>query len=117
RRASDQRRQVPAAAETQRQADKMTDPSRSRLSTVAIIAVTVVCAACDIDLFGNDRRSVVGPYGLFVGEGKYYLVLDKFENGCGILGGSVRQIGWNDRIILVEQETCGGNGARSGWMV
>ena len=87
------------------------------LSRIVILVVIVTVPACDIDLFGNDRRSVVGPYGLFVGEGTYYLVLDKFEPPCGILGGSVQQIGWNDRVILVQQKTCGGRGGRSGWVV
>ena len=92
--------------------------SRRILAGIAVIALVATLAACDIDLFGNDRRSIVGPYGLFVVEGgKYYLVLDKFQDGCGILGGSVRQIGWSDQVILVDQETCGGRGASSGWVV
>ncbi len=38
--------------------------------------------------------------------GRYYVVRERLEDGCGITNGDVRRIGWNDRVILVEQETC-----------
>jgi hypothetical protein len=84
-----------------------------------VVALVMAVAACDIDPFGFDRRTIVGPYGLFVGEGKFYLILDKWENNrpCGILDGSVTELGWNDQVILVNQETRSCGGKPSGWMV
>lgn len=82
-----------------------------------IVAAIVALTACDIDLFGNGRRAIAGPYGLFIREGKFYVVLDKWENNrpCGILEGSVTELGWNDLLIVANQETC--SGKPSGWMV
>jgi len=87
------------------------------LLRVLVVGLVFLQAACDIDLFGNDRRAIVGPYGLFLGEGKFYLILDKWDNKqpCGILEGSVTELGWNDEVILANQQTC--SGKPSGWMV
>lgn len=67
---------------------------------------------CDVNLFGNDRQPLGEPYGIFVGEGKFYLVLDHFESGCGLLGEAIDQIGWSDAVILVQLEPCVGSGRR-----
>jgi hypothetical protein len=92
-------------------------PYRRLVLCVVVVGAVVALVACDIDLFGNDRRTIAGPYGLFVGETKFYLILDKWENNrpCGILEGSVTELGWNDQVILANQETC--SGKPSGWMV
>jgi len=89
------------------------------LIALAMAVCLITSAACDVDLFGNDFRHVIGPYRLYVWEGgKFALVTETTgEAGCGVLGGTVRQIGWNANVILAEQETCGARGARSGWMV
>ena len=87
------------------------------LATGATLILALCLAACDVDLFGNDRQPLVGPYGVFVGEGKYYLVLDRFQAGCGLLGDAIHQIGWNERVILVQLEPCVGDGPPSGWRV
>jgi len=87
------------------------------LATGATLILALCLAACDVDLFGNDRQPLVGPYGVFVGEGKYYLVLDRFQAGCGLLGAAIHQIGWNERVILVQLEPCVGDGPPSGWRV
>src|SRR4030095_156845 len=95
---------------------------KGRFRSVVALAISVcavVSTACDVDLFGNDFRRVAGPYRLYVWEGgKFALVTETTgEAGCGVLGGTVRQIGWNANVILADRETCGGRGARSGWMV
>ena len=91
-------------------------PTISRASLIAALALLL--AACDVDLFGNDRQPLVGPYGIFVGETKFYLVLDHFEGGCGLLGDAIYQIGWSDAVILVQLEPCGGKkGPPAGWRV
>src|SRR4029450_3817366 len=95
----------------------MTSRSQGLLPTIALLAFAISIAACDVDLFGNDRRSIVGPYGLFVGEGSYWVVLDGPSSNREVLGGTVRQIGWNEKVILFEQETCGGVCPLSGWLV
>jgi hypothetical protein len=84
-----------------------------------VLLLVLGLAACDVDLFGNDRRPLIGPYGIFVGEGKFYLVLDQYRAPCGgLLDAAVYQIGWNDATILVQVEPCGGaNGPPSGWRV
>ena len=81
------------------------------------VVFALVLSACDVDLFGNDRQPLVGPYGIFVGEGKFYLVLDRFDSGCGLLGDAIHRIGWNQDVILIEVEPCVGNGTPSDWRV
>ena len=90
-------------------------PTVTHAGLVAVLAVLLT--ACDVDLFGNDRQPLVGPYGIFVGEGKFYLVLDHFESGCGLLGEAIYQIGWSDAVILAQLEPCVGEGPPSGWRV
>lgn len=82
-----------------------------------VLLLAAGLAACDLDLFGNDRRPLVGPYGLFVGEGKYFLVLDRYRGPCGgLLDDAVYQIGWNEKNILVQVEPCSAADAPpSGW--
>ena len=88
---------------------------------MAVVALCSVVTACDIDLFGSNRRTIVGPYGLYNGEERFWVVLDAPHGGDlgdrESLGGQVRQIGWNDQEILFEQEICGGPCPRAGWLV
>lgn len=86
---------------------------------ILIVWLASVCgSACDVDLFGFDQRKLVGPYCLHVFEGGRYSVDTKESpDGCGVLGGRVLRIGWTDDFILAEQETCGGRGGRSGWVL
>jgi hypothetical protein len=91
--------------------------AHSWLYTIGVATLVVAVAGCDVDVFGLDARPVVGEYKLLVWEGGKYSLIRDTRDGCGVLGGTVSQIGWNDRVILAEQETCGGKGARSGWMV
>jgi hypothetical protein len=89
-----------------------------RAATLALFLVSGLSLSCDIDLFGFDERTVAGPYSLHVWEGgDYTLETTGPRDGCGVLGGRVRRIGWSSELILAEQETCGGRGARSGWVV
>jgi hypothetical protein len=99
------------------EADGRRMSGRGALFCCLIGVVLIALAACDIDVFGNDRRTVAGPYGLFVADGKFYLIFDKWDNlrPCGILEGSITELGWNDQIILAKQDTC--SGKPSGWMV
>lgn len=96
---------------------------RRCLSAVTFVALCSVLAVCDVDLFGSNRRTIVGPYGLYNGEETFYVVLDgpRFAGGSlgnrESLGGQVRQIGWNNEVILFEQETCGGDCPRAGWLM
>jgi hypothetical protein len=91
---------------------------RFRSAVALAMAVCLIgSAACDVDLFGTDAQPMVGPYKLMVWEGgKYSLVTDK-RDSCGVLEGHVLRIGWNERVILAEQETCSAEKDRSGWMV
>jgi len=82
-----------------------------------VAALVLILAACDVDLFGVDRQSLVGPYGIYVAEGKFYLVLDSVENVCGLVDGAISQIGWSDAVILVQVEPCVEKGPPSGWRV
>ncbi len=91
--------------------------SRARFTTVCVAILYLTLAGCDVDLFGTDAHPVIGPYKLLVWEGGKYSLITDVRDGCGVLGGTVTRIGWNDRVILAEQETCGAWGARSGWMV
>jgi len=86
---------------------------RVLVGALAVVAV----AACDIDLFGFDRRAMVGPDGLYVGETQFYVILDKWDNlrPCAILEGRVTELGWNDKVILANQQTC--SGKPSEWVV
>jgi hypothetical protein len=94
-------------------------PSVRRTARFAgLLVLAVLTCDCDIDLFGLDERPVAGAYRLHVWEGgRYTLETPGPRDGCGVLGGWVRRIGWSDQLILAEQETCGGKGARSGWVV
>ncbi len=90
----------------------------AKLSAVTLIAFCVVSAACDVDLFGSNRRTIVGPYGLYNGEETYVVVLDEPNANRDSLGGQVRYIGWNNEVILFQQETwCGDGCPGSGWLV
>ena len=97
---------------------------RSTLCVVvaAVVAVSVCgIGACTGIVIGisYDRRTIVGPYGLVVGDGKFYLILDQWESNqpCGILDGAVTELGWNDQVIVVNQETGSCGGKPSGWMI
>jgi hypothetical protein len=85
----------------------------------AIFATTLalLLGACDVDLFGTDRQPLVGRYGIYVAEGKFYLVLDNHENICGLVDGAIHKIGWSDAVILVQVEPCVEKGPPSGWRV
>jgi len=91
--------------------------ARLWLSAFVLATLAVILAGCDVDVFGLDARPIVGDYKLLVWEGGKYSLIRDTRDGCGVLGGTIRRIGWNDRVILAEQETCDGEGARSGWMV
>ncbi len=90
---------------------------RTHISTAVLVALCNISAACDVDLFGSNRRAIVGPYGLYNGEDTFWVVLDEPGTNRDSLGGQVSQIGWNDQVILFEQETCGGSCPRSGWLL
>ena len=87
---------------------------------VSLVIAAIPLCACDIDLFGFDQRRLAGPFWLHVWEGGNFtleVAKEPEDGGCGVLGGRVRRIGWTEAVILAEQETCGGTGARSGWVV
>jgi len=85
----------------------------SRAAVVRLLTIGLI--ACDVDLFGTDRRPLVGPYGIFVHEGTFFLVLESIEMPCELLGDAIYQIGWNDRLILAQLEPRVGEGPPSGW--
>ena len=99
----------------------MISGSRSRgARLIWLILIPLLLCACDVDLFGFDQRRLVGPYWLHVWEGGLFTLetaKEPKDGGCGVLGGRVRRLGWTDTVILAEQQTCGGTGARSGWVV
>ena len=92
---------------------------RFRPLGILTVSLASVCgSACDVDLFGVDQRELIGPYSLHVFEGGWYsLDTKESPDSCGVLGGRVLRVGWTSDFILAEQETCGGRGARSGWVV
>jgi hypothetical protein len=62
---------------------------------------------------------VVGTYEFCKAEsGNYYLVLkkDAGNSGTGVVEGTVTQIGWNDKFILVNRKASFG-GDKDGWMI
>lgn len=81
-----------------------------------LLVLGLCAAACDIDLFGTDEQPMVGPYSLTVWEGGTYSLTKDKRDYCGVLNGHVLRIGWNDRVILAERESCRDEKSR-GWMV
>jgi len=82
-----------------------------------LLVLGLFSAACDIDLFGTDEQPMVGPFSLMVWDGGSISLITNKRDSCGVLNGTVSQIGWNDRLILAEREKpCFANETR-GWMV
>jgi hypothetical protein len=76
-------------------------------------------ASCDLDLLHRGERRVAGTYELSKSEsGNYYLVReqDADKSGTGVVEGTVTQIGWNDKFIMVERKASFG-GDKDGWMI
>ncbi len=69
--------------------------------------------------FGEQERTVVGKYRLVQWEDgtTYYLHADGLDKpGGGVLEGTVKQIGWDDRFIIVWRYS-NFRGDPDGWMI
>jgi hypothetical protein len=70
--------------------------------------------------FGNSEHRIIGDYELqqFEDGATYYLVKRGAENsfGGGVIDGTVVQIGWNSRYILVDRHA-NFRGDPDGWMI
>ena len=87
---------------------------KSLVVAPAGLAVSIMLAGWDVDLFGTDARPVVGGYKLLVWESGQYTLITGDRNECGVLNGTIERIAWSDSVILAEQTTCGGRNARPG---
>ncbi|HEX3069974.1 MAG TPA: hypothetical protein VHX14_15505 [Thermoanaerobaculia bacterium] len=84
-----------------------------------VLLCCLILSACDLDLFHKGERRVAGIYELSKSEaGRYYLLRqqDAGESGTGVVDGTVMQIGWNNKFILVERQASFG-GDKDGWMI
>jgi len=81
-----------------------------------LVLLSGAAVGCDLDPFRLADRTVIGDYYLNRFEtGAFYLCHEHRDcSGYGILGGTVKSIGWNDRYILVWQNPSAGD---SGWML
>jgi hypothetical protein len=91
------------------------------ISNILIISVLTGCIGGDIDIFGTDRRNIIGDFALFRCEewekgGVGFFLDDRTKpwSGTGVLNGTVRELGWNKRYILAWQNPDNGI---SGWFV
>ncbi len=69
--------------------------------------------------FGVSERRIVGDYRLEQWEDgtTYYLIkAGAPDSGVGVIEGTVIEIGWNDRYILVNRHASWG-GEPNGWMI
>jgi hypothetical protein len=86
----------------------------ARFAPLLLVLFSVV--GCDLDPFRLDDRTVIGNYYLNRFESGSFYLCHEFRDcsGYGVLGGTVRSIGWNDRYIVVWQNPDFGD---SGWVV
>jgi hypothetical protein len=64
--------------------------------------VALLClVACDVDLFGNDQRSIIGGYRLHAVEDGSVLLRPPSDTGSTFSAPAVESIGWDSTRILV----------------
>src|SRR5258708_6498701 len=94
------------------------------LTGAALLMLSAPLCGCNVDL-GLACRTVAGIYCLDKWEdGQSYYLNDRRgyglggggKDGGGVIDGTVQQIGWTDRVILVDRQAIWG-GDPNGWMV
>lgn len=89
-----------------------------RIVRLVALVLVVFAVACDQDPLRMRERLVLGAYYLEQWEDgeTYYLVKPQDQdNGGGVLGGTVVQLGWSGRYIVAERQA--NFRGDKGWMI
>lgn len=82
---------------------------------VTLLLLVTILGCVDTDFFGASTKTIIGEYKLKQWEDKetYYLYGPN-ETPWGAIDGTVSELGWNEKFILVLQNDDGNGG---GWRV